>query len=77
MAAFQAQASILDAQYKAFGEKCLQGPNATTLQYIGTAATVRDMVGLADVIQGPNTPIFYWGLSYGTLVGAWFANSEL
>ncbi|KAI0779308.1 alpha/beta-hydrolase [Fomes fomentarius] len=74
LAAFQAQASILDAQYKAFGEKCLQGPNATTLQYIGTAATVRDMVGLADAIQGPNTPIFYWGLSYGTVVGAWFAN---
>ncbi|KAI0744279.1 alpha/beta-hydrolase [Daedaleopsis nitida] len=68
------QASVLDAKYKNFGEKCLQGPNATTLQYVGTAATVRDLVGLADAIQGPDTPIFYWGLSYGTLVGAWFMN---
>ncbi|RDX41793.1 alpha/beta-hydrolase [Lentinus brumalis] len=69
-----AQAPTIDAKYREFGEKCLQGPNATTLQYIGTAATVRDLVGLADAIEGPDSPIFYWGLSYGTVVGAWFAN---
>ncbi|RPD53038.1 alpha/beta-hydrolase [Lentinus tigrinus ALCF2SS1-6] len=69
-----AQAPIIDAKYKEFAEKCLQGPNGTTLQYIGTAATVRDLVGLADAIEGPNSPIFYWGLSYGTIIGAWFVN---
>ncbi|OSC97434.1 alpha/beta-hydrolase [Trametes coccinea BRFM310] len=68
------QAPIIDAQYRAFGEKCLQGPNGTTLQYVGTAATVRDMVFLADALQGPGTPIKYWGLSYGTIVGVWFMN---
>ncbi|KAI0330979.1 alpha/beta-hydrolase [Cubamyces sp. BRFM 1775] len=69
---FYAQAPIIDAQYRAFGERCLQGPNSTTLQYIGTTATVRDMVALADALQGPDTLIHYWGFSYGTLVGAYF-----
>ena len=54
----------------------MQGPNATTLQYVGTAATVRDLVRLADAIVGKNSTINYWGLSYGTLVGAWFINSR-
>ena len=48
---FYSQAPVIDAQYRAFGERCLQGPNATTLQYVGTAATVSDMVALADAIQ--------------------------
>ena len=73
---FYAQAPIIDTQYRAFGERCLQGPNGTTLQYIGTAATVRDMVALADALQGPGTPIHYWGFSYGTIVGTYFAESE-
>ncbi|KAJ3014441.1 hypothetical protein NUW54_g1306 [Trametes sanguinea] len=71
---FYSQAPIMDAQYRAFGEKCSQGPNGTNLMYIGTAATVRDLVTLADALQGPGTPIKYWGLSYGTIVGAWFMN---
>ena len=76
LSALYDQVPVMDAKYKEFGEKCLQGPNGTTLQYIGTAATVRDLVGLADAIQGPDTPISYWGLSYGTVVGAWLINSE-
>ncbi|KAI0762144.1 alpha/beta-hydrolase [Trametes elegans] len=74
---FYDQVPLIEQQYRAFGERCLQGPNATTLQYVGTAATVRDMVALADAIQGPDTPIRYWGLSYGTIVGAWFMNSRV
>ncbi|KAI0645974.1 alpha/beta-hydrolase [Trametes meyenii] len=74
LSAFYGQAPVIDAQYRAVGERCLQGPNGTTLQYIGTAATVRDLVALTDALQGPDTPINYWGLSYGTLVGAWFLN---
>lgn len=72
-----AQAPVMEAKYQEFAGMCLQGPNATTLQYIGTAATVRDLVGLADTVIGPDSPIFYWGLSYGTLVGAWLINSKL
>ncbi|TBU61574.1 alpha/beta-hydrolase [Dichomitus squalens] len=72
--ALYSQAPVLDQKWKELGDRCLSGPNATTLGYIGTAATVRDLVGLADAIVGPNSPINYWGLSYGTLVGAWFIN---
>ena len=74
--ALYSQAPILDKQWKELGERCLSGPNATTLGYIGTAATVRDLVRLADAIVGENSTINYWGLSYGTLVGAWFINSR-
>ncbi|KAM5533229.1 hypothetical protein V8D89_013094 [Ganoderma adspersum] len=68
------QDPILDKKRKELGERCLSGPNATTLGYISNAATVRDLVGLADAIVGKNSTINYWGLSYGTLVGAWFVN---
>ena len=71
------QAPTIQAKYKELGEKCLQGPNGTTLQYVGTAASVRDLVGLADAIQGPDSPIFFWGQAYGALMGTWFANSML
>ena len=73
--ALYSQAPVLDKKWKELGDRCLSGPNATTLGYIGTAATVRDLVGLADAIVGQNSTINYWGLSYGTLVGAWFINS--
>ncbi|OSC97433.1 alpha/beta-hydrolase [Trametes coccinea BRFM310] len=69
---FYNQGPIIDRQYRALAEKCLQTSNGTNLRYIGTASTVRDLVSLADALQGPGTPITYWGLSYGTLVGAWF-----
>lgn len=72
--ALYSQAPILDKKWKELGDRCLSGPNATTLGYIGTAATARDLVGLADAIVGQNSTINYWGLSYGTLVGAWFIN---
>ncbi|KAI1785748.1 alpha/beta-hydrolase [Ganoderma leucocontextum] len=72
--ALYSQAPILDKKWKELGDLCLSGPNATTLGYIGTAATVRDLVGLADAVVGQNSTINYWGLSYGTLVGAWFIN---
>ncbi|CDO72499.1 hypothetical protein BN946_scf184980.g40 [Trametes cinnabarina] len=32
------------------------------------------MVALADALQGLGTPLNYWGLSYSTMVGAWFMN---
>ena len=34
-----------------------------------------DLVRLADAVVGEDSAIDYWGLSYGTLVGAWFINS--
>ncbi|KAH9942522.1 alpha/beta-hydrolase [Epithele typhae] len=69
-----AQVPLMTEKYAALGNKCLQGPNGTTLEYVGTAATVRDMVALADAIVGPDSEINYWGLSYGTYLGMVFAN---
>ncbi|KAG8962309.1 hypothetical protein FRC03_004370 [Tulasnella sp. 419] len=44
------------------------------LKYIGTAAVVRDMVAMADALEGPSKPVNYWGFSYGTIIGAYFVN---
>lgn len=39
----------------------------------GTDSVVRDLVSLADAIEGSETPINYWGLSYGWLYVSWIA----
>jgi hypothetical protein len=45
------------------GEHCGKASDGQGLEYVGTAATVRDMVALADVLEGFNEPINYWGFS--------------
>lgn len=68
-----AQANELDELLKEMGERCLaHSPN--TFQYIGSAAAVRDMVAMHDILEGPNKLVDYWGLSYGTIIGIYFAN---
>ncbi len=74
--ALLSQASIMQKKYEQVGRKCLHSTNGSLLRYLGTAAAVRDMVSLADAIDGPNVPINYVGVSYGTLIGSWFVNSE-
>ncbi|KAI0689861.1 alpha/beta-hydrolase [Cerioporus squamosus] len=55
-----------------------QGPtmqkNGKYLKYVGTSAAVRDMVSIANVLDGADAPINYLGVSYGTLIGSWFVN---
>ncbi|KAI0369590.1 hypothetical protein BV20DRAFT_1078332 [Pilatotrama ljubarskyi] len=70
------QAPVMQSKYDALGQRCLNHSEGRTLQYVGTAATARDLVALADAIEGPGTPVNYWGISYGTLLGSWFINSE-
>ncbi|KAH9889039.1 alpha/beta-hydrolase [Cubamyces lactineus] len=67
-----AQANTMQKKYEEVGQKCLQSPSGQYLKYIGTAATVRDMVAMADALESPDTPINYFGVSYGTLIGSWF-----
>ncbi|CAE6357579.1 unnamed protein product [Rhizoctonia solani] len=43
------------------------------LKYVGTTATVRDMVALHDYLEGTKS-INYWGFSYGTIIGNYFVN---
>ncbi|KAG8723385.1 hypothetical protein FRC11_002456, partial [Ceratobasidium sp. 423] len=71
--AFYEQVDVVDDILIRFGKQCVEyNPNA--LQYIGTAATVRDMVAMNDVLEGPDKAINYWGISYGTLLGNTFVN---
>ncbi len=74
--ALLSQAPIMQEKYRQVEQKCLDGPSGKFLRYIGTAAAVRDMVSMANALDGPDTPINYIGVSYGTLIGSWFVNSE-
>ncbi|KAG8846395.1 hypothetical protein FRB96_002008 [Tulasnella sp. 330] len=48
--------------------------NAAYLTQVGTVAVVHDLVAIADAIGGSQTPINYYGFSYGTILGAYFIN---
>ncbi|RPD63511.1 alpha/beta-hydrolase [Lentinus tigrinus ALCF2SS1-6] len=72
--ALLAQAPIMQKKYEEVGQKCLHSQSGKYLKYLGTAAAVRDMVSIANVLDGPDAPINYIGTSYGTLIGSWFIN---
>ena len=74
LATLRAQAPIMQDKYTELGTRCASRPNGNFLQYVGTAATVRDIVGLADALDGPSSPVNYIGLSYGTIIGSWLIN---
>ena len=74
--ALLAQAPVMQRKYAEVGRKCREGPSGRYLRYVGAAATVRDMVALADALDGEGALVNYVGVSYGTLLGAWFVNSE-
>ncbi|KAI0807372.1 TAP-like protein-domain-containing protein [Fomes fomentarius] len=68
--ALLSQAPIMEKKYEQVGKQCLHSSNGKFLRYLGTAAAVRDMVSLADALDGPDAPINYAGVSYGTLIGS-------
>ena len=72
--AFLAQEPETDRIYYALGQKCWE-TNGDHLRYVGTAAVVRDIVGMANLFDGPKTPINYWGFDYGTVIGSYLVNS--
>ena len=69
------QADALQKKYEETFQRCIER-NGDILKYVGTAATVRDMVAMADALDGPGKPINYYGVSYGSLLGNFFLNSE-
>ncbi|CAE6402210.1 unnamed protein product [Rhizoctonia solani] len=69
---FYSHIDEVDSMLIKLGKQC----NTQTkgmLKYVGTTATVRDMVALHDHLEG-NKPINYWGFSYGTIIGNYFVN---
>ncbi|QRV78194.1 Abhydrolase domain-containing protein [Ceratobasidium sp. AG-Ba] len=73
LASFYDQVPQVDFLLKEIGKQCISmSPN--TLQYVGTAAAVRDMLSLSDYLEGPNKPVNFWGFSYGTVIGIYFVN---
>ncbi|KAI0775787.1 alpha/beta-hydrolase [Trametes elegans] len=74
IAALLAQAPLLQRKYEELGARCLEQPTGKYLKYVGTAATVRDLVALADALDGPGAPVNYIGASYGTILGSWLIN---
>ncbi|KAJ1300924.1 hypothetical protein OPQ81_003350 [Rhizoctonia solani] len=71
--AFYEQVGEVDVLLEEIGKRCV-AYSPDTFQYIGTAAAVRDMVAMHDVLEGSDKPIDYWGLSYGTMIGIYFVN---
>ncbi|KAI0633182.1 TAP-like protein-domain-containing protein [Trametes polyzona] len=72
--ALLALAPAMQEKYDELGRRCLRHPSGKYLRYVGTAATARDVVALADALDGPGSPINFVGVSYGTLLGAWLIN---
>ncbi|CAE6440885.1 unnamed protein product [Rhizoctonia solani] len=71
--AFYEQVDEVDVLLEELGKRCV-AYSPDTFQYIGSAAAVRDMIAMHDILEGPNKPIDYWGLSYGTIIGIYFVN---
>jgi pimeloyl-ACP methyl ester carboxylesterase len=67
------QVRKLDAQRQVVGALC-QERSGKSLRHVGTATVVRDLELLSRKIEGEETPINFWGFSYGTVVGSYLVN---
>ncbi|EUC66848.1 alpha/beta fold hydrolase [Rhizoctonia solani AG-3 Rhs1AP] len=45
-----------------------------SLKYMGTSTVTRDIEYMSKVITGPDTPINYYGGSYGSILGSYLIN---
>ncbi|KAG9074210.1 hypothetical protein FRC06_010842, partial [Ceratobasidium sp. 370] len=72
-AVYTQQVRKADAENAAIAELCLNR-TGEALRHVGTATVVRDLELLSRVIEGPETPVNFWGFSYGTVVGSYFVN---
>lgn len=62
------------AEYPRRCHSMQQSVHPDILRYMGTAASVRDLIALADYLQGPGTPVNFWGISSGALIGSYMIN---
>ncbi len=47
---------------------CLDKMGSSLFQYVGTAATARDLAAMADVFDGPGSQINLWTQAHGSVV---------
>lgn len=73
---FESQVPVMEQRLQAFKQVCLKGPSAQFLQYVGTTATVRDLVAIAEYFDGPGCDVNYYGISYGTTIGNYLVNCQ-
>ncbi len=71
-----AQAPLMQQKYEELGKRCLENPSGKYMPYLGTPGTVRDLMAMADALDGPGSPVNFFGLSYGTVIGTFLVNSE-
>ncbi|KAF8335935.1 TAP-like protein-domain-containing protein [Cantharellus anzutake] len=71
--AFWKQEPEVDSLLGQVGQLCLQ-MNGDNLEFVGTAAVVRDIIAMADAYDGDGSLVYYWGFSYGTVIGAYLVN---
>ena len=57
-------------------EHCLESTDTSMLQYMGTAASARDLAAMADAFDGPGSPINFWGIGHGSLIGSYMLKSK-
>ncbi|KAM0746142.1 hypothetical protein T439DRAFT_350818 [Meredithblackwellia eburnea MCA 4105] len=63
---------LLSLQQAAYA-KCAESMGSE-LPYMGTPTVVRDIVEMSRVLEGEETPINFFGGSYGTILGAYLVN---
>ena len=57
-------------------EGCIRKQSDVAMfSYMGTAASVRDMVAMADFFDGPGSAINFWGIESGARVGQYLLQS--
>ena len=57
-------------------EHCLAQTDSSLLPYVGTAATTRDLAAMADAFDGAGSPINFWGMGLGSLIGSYLLERE-
>lgn len=57
-------------------EHCLASTDTSMLPYMGTAASVRDLAAMTDAFDGLGSPINFWGIGHGSLIGSYLLKSE-
>ncbi|KAF8522995.1 TAP-like protein-domain-containing protein [Gautieria morchelliformis] len=73
LAVFAANVHKADATNAALAKLC-SDTSGEALTHVGTVTVVRDLEYLSRIIEGDDSPVNFWGFSYGTAIGSYFVN---